>query len=527
MTSKLYPTTDQLPMTPGEDDCPRQVPSGSHGIEASGSAKRARLADRSGLPAVRLRLPGLSLRTSERKVILATVDYLLLATALVISVRWLTTLLDAPGALRAYWYWFATLLLLWWLMAQLTECYDLARAASAPYSILSTVGAAGLTVLVYQFIPVLTPPLISRMPIVVFALLALGSLALWRGLYAIAFVQPTFHERALVLGAGASGRDLACALGQVRGDGNPYRGTGYHLVGFVDDDPAKRAPGEWAALPVLGGSGDLLRLSQEHKIDEVVVAVTGRHSLSPAALDALLICREQGMRVTTMPTLYERLLGRIPVAHVGHNLAAVLPMEEGASARLYGWIKRITDVVVSAIGLALLAPVMAGVAVANLLFAPGPLFYRQARAGRGGRIFTVTKFRTMRPDAENGTGAIWASQDDPRVTVVGRWLRRSRLDELPQLINVLRGEMSLVGPRPERPEFMDALVAQIPFYRARHAVPPGLTGWAQVRFGYGSSVDEARTKLEYDLYYVRHAGFYLDALIVLKTLAVVLGLKGK
>ncbi len=167
------------------------------------------------------------------------------------------------------------------------------------------------------------------------------------------------------------------------------------------------------------------------------------------------------------------------------------------------------------------------VALANAIFCPGPLLYRQTRLGRGGRPFTVIKFRTMRPDAEQDTGAVWAAAGDDRITPVGRWLRRSRVDELPQVINVIRGEMSLIGPRPERPEFVDRLASQIPFYRARHAVKPGVTGWAQVRFGYGQSIDDVHTKLEYDLYYVRHAGFYLDALIVLKTIGVVLRLQGK
>jgi lipopolysaccharide/colanic/teichoic acid biosynthesis glycosyltransferase len=147
--------------------------------------------------------------------------------------------------------------------------------------------------------------------------------------------------------------------------------------------------------------------------------------------------------------------------------------------------------------------------------------------GKAGRRFEVIKYRTMRPDAERATGAVWAGKDDARVTAAGRWLRRSRLDELPQVLNVLRGEMSLIGPRPERPEFVEQLAEVIPFYRARHAVNPGVTGWAQVRFGYGSTVEDALTKLEYDLYYVRHVGFYLDTLIMLKTAAVMFKLQGK
>jgi exopolysaccharide biosynthesis polyprenyl glycosylphosphotransferase len=479
--------------------------------------------------------PGVRLRVSERKLMLAVVDFALLATALAVTMRWRTTLLDAPGALVSYWFWFVTLAIVWWLMAQLLECYDLARAASAPYSILSATGAAGLTVLVYQFIPVFTPPLTSRGPILVFALLALSGIALWRGAYAVLFSQPSFQQQALVLGAGWAGKSFAEALqaesrgvsGEAPRTGNPFRGTGYQILGFVDDDPAKREEGRWAGAPVLGGSAELPQLAKRLGVDEVVLAITHRHTMSDDAFKALMTCRELGIPVTTMAAAYERLLGRVPVEHIGHDLAAVLPLEGGATERLYALCKRGLDVVFGLAGVVVLAVLLPVVALANVLYAPGRLFYRQERAGRGGRPFSVLKFRTMRPDAENGTGAIWSPKGDPRITPVGRWLRKSRLDELPQVINVVRGEMSLIGPRPERPEFIEELAASIPYYRARHAVKPGLTGWAQVRYGYGNSVEDARVKLEYDLYYVRHAGLYLDALIILKTTAVVLRLQGK
>jgi exopolysaccharide biosynthesis polyprenyl glycosylphosphotransferase len=477
---------------------------------------------RRGRPTASLRL-----HASERKLMLALVDFFLLAMALTVTMRWRTSLLNAPGALLSYWYWFVTLALVWWLMAQVLECYDLARAASAPYSILSAVGATGLTVLVYQFIPVLTPPLISRGPILVFAALAVGSIALWRGFYAVLFSQPDFQQRALVLGAGGAGQAFAEALRQVPQSGNPFRGTGYRIIGFVDDDPAKRERGEWGGAPVLGASEELPYLAKDLGVDEVVLAITQRHTMSDAAFKALLTCRESGVPVTTMPAVYERLLGRVPVAHIGHDLAAVLPLEGRATERLYRACKRGLDAVSGLVGVCALAIVLPFIALANALFAPGPLFYRQERTGLGGRPFSVLKFRTMRTGAEKETGAVWSPAGDPRVTPVGRWLRRSRLDELPQVVNVLRGEMSLIGPRPERPEFIQKLAESIPFYRARHAVRPGLTGWAQVRYGYGNSIEGARIKLEYDLYYVRHAGLYLDALIALKTLAVVLRLQGK
>jgi exopolysaccharide biosynthesis polyprenyl glycosylphosphotransferase len=470
--------------------------------------------------------PALRLRASERKLMLAVVDFGLLSAALTLTMRWRTSLLDPPGALFAYWYWFVTLAIVWWMMAQLLECYDLARAASAPHSILGAAGATGLAVLVYQFIPVFTPPLTSRGPILVFALLALSSIVLWRGLYAILFSQPSFHECALVLGAGQAGRALSEALRTVPLSGNPFRGTGYQILGFLDDDPSKQGPGQWAGIPLLGSSADLPRLAQHLAVDEVVLAITHRHTMSDAAFKAVMTCRELGISVTTMPAAYERLLGRVPVEHIGRDLAAVLPSERGPTRRLYVVWKRAVDLVSGLAGVGVLAIVLPFVALAGALFAPGPLFYRQQRAGRIGRPFWVLKFRTMRPNAEDDCGAIWSARGDPRITPVGHWLRKSRLDELPQVVNVLRGEMSLVGPRPERPEFVEQLAREIPFYRARHAVKPGLTGWAQVRYGYGNSVKDARIKLEYDLYYVRHASLYLDAIILLKTAAVVLRLQG-
>jgi len=202
-------------------------------------------------------------------------------------------------------------------------------------------------------------------------------------------------------------------------------------------------------------------------------------------------------------------------------------MSTGPTDRLFHGAKRLTDVALSIIGLGLLGIVLPFLALGNMAANPGPLFYSQTRVGRGGRHYTVIKLRSMLPNAEARSGAVWSSANDPRITPFGKFLRKSRLDELPQFYNVLKGDMSVIGPRPERPEFVDELAAKIPFYRARHAERPGITGWAQVRYSYGSTVEDARIKLEYDLYYVRHAGFYLDLLIAMKTIGEMLRLKGR
>ncbi|MFN2166912.1 MAG: sugar transferase, partial [Anaerolineae bacterium] len=393
-------------------------------------------------------------------------------------------------------------------------------------SIRSSGAAALVTVLIYTLIPALTPPLQNRTPIYLFAVLAVLGITAWRLAYAQFFVQPWFKQRALVVGAGWAGRTLAQALQVAPNDANPYRGTGYDLVGFVDDNPSY-AGTIVEGIPVLGGRAVLEDMARALDVDEVILAITHRHAINEDLFDALLRCRETGIHVITMSEIYERLLGRVPVQHVGRDLYSVLPSGDSASYRLFGIAKRVVDVVGALAGVAAVLVLVPFIALANALTGPGPVFYRQLRVGKAGRSFYVYKFRSMVPDAEAETGAVWATKNDARVTPVGKVVRRTRLDELPQFINILRGEMSLIGPRPERPEFVEELAKSIPFYRARHAVRPGITGWAQVQYRYGSSHDDARIKLEYDLYYVKHASLLLDLRIFLLTIPVMLQFKGQ
>ncbi len=420
--------------------------------------------------------------------------------------------------------WLATLVALWLVSGVLFDVYHLPRASHTLQSVQAITAAAALTVTAYVLTPWLTPPLTSRSLLLLFAAGAVVGLAGWRVLYAKVLAQPWSKQRALVVGAGHAGCSLLQAIHQATGTPNPYRGSGYTLVGFVDDDPALRAH-QVGGVPVLGDHTALLDLAQQHAVDEIIVAITNRHAIAPATLDALIGCAEHGYQVTTMAGLYERVLGRVAVSHIGHNLDEVFPVQE-QGGRLYRLFKRLTDVGVGLAGVGVLAVVAPWVLLANRLVAPGPLFFRQTRVGRGGKPFEVIKFRSMVPDAERATGAVWAAAGDDRVTPVGRWLRRTRLDELPQVINILQGEMSLVGPRPERPVFVDELAAAIPFYRARHGVRPGLTGWAQVQYHYGRTTEDARIKLEYDLYYVRHMAPLLDLQILFRTVAIALRMQG-
>ncbi|MCX6031404.1 MAG: sugar transferase [Chloroflexi bacterium] len=424
--------------------------------------------------------------------------------------------------------WFLLFSVLWLVIAMSLDAYDLARAASAMHSVWSAGGAVLLTSGIYLLIPRLTPALPTRrVEMLVLPLLAISSLAVWRSIYALVFVQPAFHQRALVVGAGWSGRTLARAIAESDDNaGNPYRGTGYRLLGFVDDDPAKQGC-EIEGIPVLGTRDELVRLVRELHPDELIVAVTHAHTLSGELFQAILDCRELGVPVTTMASLYERITGRVPVEHAGYDLYVVMPVAQPAGHRLYLAVKRLFDAAIALIGCAVTLVIAPCVWLGNRLTSPGDLFYYQRRIGQGGNIFRIVKFRSMVMNAERDGDAVWAAENDERITPIGRFLRRTRLDEVPQSWNVLRGEMSLIGPRPERPEFARQLARDIPFYRMRHAVRPGITGWAQVKYRYASSTEDALVKLQYDLYYIKHQGIYLDLQILLKTVQVILKMQGR
>ena len=288
------------------------------------------------------------------------------------------------------------------------------------------------------------------------------------------------------------------------------------IVGFIDDN-ARLQHEQIEGIQVLGDNQLMAETSQSLSVNEIILAITNAQTISDEMMNALLNCREMGLRVVTMATVYERLTGRVPIDYVGRDLQLVLPMDDNAMERAFKIIKRLIDFTAALFGLVAMGVAIVPIWILNRFTSPGPLFYKQRRVGQGGKIFDMYKFRSMRPDAERGTGAVWAQRGDNRITPAGEFMRKTRVDELPQFINVLKGEMSLIGPRPERPEFVNALALMVPYYRARHAVKPGITGWAQVKFGYGSTHQDTRIKLEYDLYYVKHASPLLDILIALQT----------
>lgn len=269
--------------------------------------------------------------------------------------------------------------------------------------------------------------------------------------------------------------------------------------------------------------GRLLRLAENFGADKVVVALAERRGFFP--VEELLTCKMAGIEVVDAPSFYESAMHKLLIENISPSWFI---FSHGFKVNwMLRLCKRTFDLSAASVGLICLSPLVPLIALAIRLDSPGPTLFRQVRVGRGDKPFVLMKFRTMREDAEAGTGAVWSQVNDPRITKVGNFLRRSRLDEIPQLLNILKGDMSLVGPRPERPEFVSELKERIPYYSERHYVKPGLTGWAQVLYQYGSTVEDAIEKLRYDMYYIKNISIILDLYIVLKTFKVVLLGKGR
>ena len=367
-----------------------------------------------------------------------------------------------------------------------------------------------LSALVFYFLPSVG---IGRRTLFMAACIGIVMLLLLRLVAAGLVNEDLLKRRILVYGAG---RRAACLMAMRRRTDT----RGFRLVAFIAAEGDEvRAPPE----RLLRRPPDLFRWAVEHQIDEVVVAVDDRRSDFP--MEELLECRLAGIDVVELPTFLERETGKVRLDI--SNPSWIVLGEGFRESSIVQLFERMFDILVS-LGLLVLAlPVMLLTAIA-IRVEDGwraPVFYRQSRVGRYNEPFQILKFRSMRENAEE-EGAVWALPRDPRITKVGAFIRKTRIDELPQLINVLRGDMSFVGPRPERPEFVEQLSKAMPFYRSRHAVKPGITGWAQLCYPYGASTDDAYEKLQYDLYYVKHRSLILDLAIVVQTVEVVLWGKG-
>ena len=380
--------------------------------------------------------------------------------------------------------------------------------------LLRALGAASLALgPLYYWVPELV---IGRGVVLIASLLIITAIVAWRLTFAWVSKRMGPTERLLFIGTSGAAVELARELYERRA------GLGVDLVGFIDADESR------VGMPVLnpgviGTIADIPRIVRERDVDRVVVSLAdarGKFSMN----DLLTMKLNDGVNFDHLASVYERYTGKIAIENLRPSWLIFSEGFRKSTALEAG--RRTLDIVLSAMGLLVCLPIMAVAAIAVRLGSKGPALYHQERVGVRGRPFTVHKFRSMRQDAEAASGAVWSQAGDPRVTGVGRFLRRTRIDELPQFWNVLRGEMSFVGPRPERPEFVSKLSEEIPFYGQRHAVRPGLTGWAQVRHAYGSTVEDALQKLQYDLYYIKHQSIAFDLFIVLETIKTVVVRRG-
>jgi len=446
--------------------------------------------------------PARGLQRSEHRLLLLSGD-VVAACAAVLASLWiwsLTTGFPFDTAFVRKWAIFAVLVPVWVLLLaparQLRVGLSLDLTWRALFVAAASVAAAYLAAYFYSPRAVL-----PRLPALYFlweaALLTLA----WRLCYLYALSRGLFRRRALVISSASAAASFADLLRAYAPD--------VELVASIDPGTTE------------GVLDDLVRT---HGVAEVILGP--RAALTPALMPALLRWQERGVEVVPMTTEHEHVLMRVPIADLEPDWMFTSLPEWVRARDASRAAKRIVDILCGLVGLVVLLVATPVVALLTVVNSGRPVFYRQRRLGAGGRHLDVLKFRTMVQGAE-AEGPQWAGKADPRVTRVGRWLRRSRLDELPQVLNVLRGDMSMVGPRPERPEFAEVLERQIPFYRTRLMVRPGLTGWAQVNMPYGDSVEGAALKLEYDLYYIKHRSFLFDLWIVLRTAGTVFAMGGR
>lgn len=413
--------------------------------------------------------------------------------------------------------WFIALSLIWVILASANNFYDLALTARWAKSQQRLLEITLQLLVIYLLIFFFSDrDALPRLFILYYAVLSYITIAVWRFSRPFQIGWRPFRQRELVIGVGWTAQAIVEAVTQ-------YAPEDYQIVGFVAED-ANQSADVVVGTDVVGTAADLRRIVDELRVNEIILANSG--PITGELFQAVMDCYERGVPIRQMTLLYEQLTGRVPVEHVGENWHVVLPVEGRSPFDPYPPLKRSIDVGFSLVGLLIFGLILPLLAIVMWLDSPGPIFYSQDRVGRAGRMFKVFKLRSMVPEAERGGGPIWAVSNDQRVTRIGRLLRRSRLDEAPQLWNILRGDMSLIGPRPERPFFVERLQTSIPFYRARLVMSPGLTGWAQVNYRYGNTEKDALIKLQYDLYYIRHRSLLLDGLIILKTVGQVVRLQG-
>ena len=451
---------------------------------------------------------------SERKVLLRIVDLISAVSGIYLfSYFHRLSYFDVEQS-EISWYLFLSFYIL--LFGTIFELYDLQKAESRFKIFKNLTLSLLLAVLFFMLTPIYTPSLpANRIEIVYFFGILLISIYLWRIIYIVLITSPRFNRNAVMVGDDYNPAEVKSEL--EKSDPN------FFVKGYLHSklDHVSGMESSCVAL----GHEDLESFVIDNSISEIIVTNSFK-GVDDKLAKILIPLLRKGYSIRSYSHVYEDLTNKVPVQYVGNDFYCYFPFSKSHNNKLYHTFHRLMDVVVGAVGILFLLVILPLILVINLLFNRGPIFYKQIRVGRNGHHYQIYKLRTMVKDAET-KGAQWATKNDVRITKFGKILRKTRLDEVPQFINVFKGEMSFIGPRPERPEFVEELEKQIPFYEIRHVIKPGVTGWAQVNAKYASSAEDSLEKLQFDLYYIKNRNIFLDLRVILKTFTTVIFFRGQ
>jgi exopolysaccharide biosynthesis polyprenyl glycosylphosphotransferase len=453
---------------------------------------------------------------SERKILLRVFDVVFVLAAISFTGHLLD--LHYLVASTSYFYYAVALAIYLNLIGTVFEMYNL-QVASNQYQVLkSTILTASTTVLFYLLTPIFSAELpTNRLQILTFYITLLLALVLWRTFYVKFLASNRFVQNVILVCERGQVEELILALE----NSDPH----YRIVAYVNSDRENNDNFEYNFVQHIW-IDDLVTFVEENNLFEIVVASQNTEDITADLYLQLLHLLESGTTIREYTQVYEDKTQRIPIQYITRDFYKFFPFNRSNNNQLYLFNVRIMEALICIFGLSIGMLLIPIIALGNAIGNRGKLFYTQERIGKNGQIFQILKFRTMINNAEKG-GAVFSSPNDNRITPFGKFLRKTRIDEIPQFVNILKGEMAVIGPRPERPFFVKEIAEIMPFYETRHVIKPGLTGWAQVNYSYGESMEDSLIKLQYDLYYIKHRSIFLDLDIVIKTFSTVLFYRGQ
>jgi len=453
---------------------------------------------------------------SERKILLKVFDILFVLIALYLVDYFFDYEYFSFSVSNSYWVFVLAAYIN--IFGSVFEMYNIQVASNRFLIVKSIILTASFTALVYLLTPIYTPLLPSnRLQIIVFFSTILASLFLWRLFYANYLASHRFAKNAILICDNDQLQQLVEALEKA----DPH----YKIIGYVNTDNSNTSQLNSNGIQdiKLDHLKDFVATSS---ISEIVIASQKTDGITTNLYNKLIHLLENGFIIREYTKVYEELTYRIPVQYVSRDFYRFFPFSRSNQNHLYLFVSRLFEVIFSIIGLSFGLVFLPLILFGNLLGSRGPLFYTQDRVGKNGKVFKIFKYRTMVKNAET-QGAVFTTINDSRITAFGKFLRKTRLDEFPQFINILKNDMAIIGPRPERPFFVEKIAEVMPFYETRHVIKPGLTGWAQVNYSYGDSIDDSLIKLQYDLYYIKHRSLFMDINIIIKTFSTVLFYRGQ